>query len=397
VETYNVGPSPDKNGEGSPMQLTGAWILVAAATSLAPQVGQKTTTAYVDVAGGGRLYYEECGSGPNLVLLHDGLLHSVVWDDVWSPLCARYHVLRYDRRGYGRSDAAKAPFSPEGDLLALMQHVHMDRATLVGSSSGTALALDFAIAHPAQVEALVLIGPVVHGMRSSDYFLARGNAASAPLANGDVRSAADNWAHDPFQVSGARPEARKKILDALVSSPQNFSVPGQFEIRPVPPTVTRLGEVSAPTLVLVGDGDIADVHAFAGAIQAAVPVVRREVWKGVGHLIELEDPQQVVKRLDSFVAVARRQTITVARSTLEKYAGTYQVGNSPATIALQADRLVFRLNGDADVMLFAASPSRFFVRTTGTSVEFELDESGVARALLIANPNAPAVRCPRIG
>src|SRR5271156_5363171 len=70
---------------------------------------------YADV-GGSKIWYEECGSntsGPGVVLLHDGLLHSVTWDDVWKPLCSKYHVVRYDRRGYGRSDKARVPFVPE--------------------------------------------------------------------------------------------------------------------------------------------------------------------------------------------------------------------------------------------------------------------------------------------
>ncbi len=133
---------------------------------------------YLPVANG-RLYYEECGSVRRSFSLHDGLLHSVVWDGMFPALCGKYHVVRYDRRGYGRSDAAKAPFSPEQDLLQLMDHASIGRAVLAASSSGSALALDFAIAHPDRVEALFLIGPVVHGMRSSDYFLQRGNAANA--------------------------------------------------------------------------------------------------------------------------------------------------------------------------------------------------------------------------
>src|SRR5579859_1945746 len=261
---------------------------------------------YLPVSGGGQLYYEECGTGPAVILLHDGLLHAVVWDDVWEPLCAKYRVLRYDRRGYGRSKAATAPFSPVEDLLELMRNAHLDRATLVGSSSGTALALDFAIAHAERVEALFLIGPVVHGMRSSDYFVLRGNAASAPLAQNDIRAAAENWSRDRFQISGERPDARKKVFDTLVANPQNFSVPGQWEERPSPPTVTRLSEIKAPTLVIVGENDIADVHAFAGAIQAELPVVRREVWKVDGHLIQLEKPDELAKRIDAFITLAQR-------------------------------------------------------------------------------------------
>jgi pimeloyl-ACP methyl ester carboxylesterase len=120
---------------------------------------------------GSQIYYEECGqNGINLILLHDGLVHSVTWDDVWTPLCSKFHVVRYDRRGYGHSDAARVPFAPEEDLASLMRVVKMERAILVGNSSGAGLALDFALAHPAMTEGLVLIGPVVHGMPRFDVF-----------------------------------------------------------------------------------------------------------------------------------------------------------------------------------------------------------------------------------
>lgn len=349
---------------------------------------------FVDVVGG-RLYVEECGTGTAVVLLHDGLLHSVLWDGMWPALCSKYHVVRYDRRGYGKSGAAKAPFSPEDDLIRVMQDAKIARAILVGCSSGTALATDLALTHPDQVQALFLIGPVVHGMRSSDYFLQRGNAANAPLAGNDIRAAAENWAKDPFQVSGDRPEARKKILAALVANPQNFSVPGQFELRPSPPAVTRLSEVQAPTLLIVGDGDIADVHAFAGALQAALPVVRREVWKDDGHLIPLEKPDELVNRLQAFVNVVERPTVLVPVSTLRQFAGDYTLGGSVAKVALKNNRLVLQLGGDADVPLFAQSASRFFVRTTGTEVQFEKTATGGVAAMVIVSPGASPVRCLR--
>ena len=283
------------------------------------------------------------------------------------------------------------------DLLAIMHHAKIDRAVLVGSSSGTALALDFAIAHPENAEALFLIGPVVHGMRSSDYFLARGNAASAPLANNDVRAAAENWSKDRFQVSGERPEARKKIFATLVANPQNVNAGGQVEIRPSPPTVTRLSEVQAPTLEIIGEGDIADVHTFAGAIQAAVPVVRREVWKDDGHLIQLEKPDELAARLDAFVAIAQRKIVAVPAATLDNYLGNYRLGNSLARIVRNDRGLVLQLNGDADVPLFAASDSLFFVRTTGTELEFERPpDGGKATAMLVRNPGGQPVRCPRM-
>ncbi len=62
--------------------------------------------SFIDVDGA-RLYYEECGSAPQaVVLVHDGVLDSAAWDDVWPEFCKHFHTIRYDRRGYGRSPAA---------------------------------------------------------------------------------------------------------------------------------------------------------------------------------------------------------------------------------------------------------------------------------------------------
>lgn len=378
----------------APYTMFFAGLLLSFMTTAA--VGQTPSHGYVDASEGGRLYYEECGSGSAIVLLHDGLLDSVLWNQMWPALCSQYHVVRYDRRGYGKSEAAKALFSPEDDLLRVMRHARIERATLVGCSSGTALATDFAIAHPDRVTASFLIGPVVHGMRSSDFFLQRGSAANAPLAKNDVRAAAENWSKDPYEVSGDRPDARKKIFEALVSNPQNLNVPGQFEMRPSPPTVTRLSEVQAATLLIIGEADIADVHAFAGALQASVPVVRREVWASDGHLIPLEKPAELVSRLQAFISLVERKTTQVSIATLHRYEGTYAFGNSTAHIAIKKDRLVPQIGGDADVPLFPDSESHFFVRTTGTAVQFENNTEGKVNAMIITSPGGHPIRCARL-
>ena len=379
------------------MKSFAAALMVAVSASWCVADGQAPAAvgAYLG-SEGHRLYYESCGSGPALVLLHDGLLHSVVWDDVWPSLCAKYHVVRYDRRGYGRSDAATEPFSPEDDLLTILDATAVRTATLVGSSSGTAVATDFTLVHPERVQALVLVGPVVHGMRSSDAFLERGAANNAPLSSGNIEATATNWAQDPYQVFGPRPDARKKIRDALISSPHNLTTGGAQEIRPTPPSVTRLSTIEAPTLLIVGEHDIADVHAFTGALQAALPVVRREVWRDAGHLVALEQPDSLVKRIDAFIAVTQRKMVVVSQEALRRYEGRYRVGCVTGIIAVKERRLVLQLNGDADVPLFPATSSMFFVRTTGTDVAFEQEGSAAATAMIITNPGGAPVRCPRI-
>lgn len=130
------------------------------------------------------IYYEECGSGSAVVLVHDGTTGAAGWDEVWPGLCARFHVLRYDRRGMGRSSAPKIPFSSTADLAALLADRHISSATIVGSSAGGGLAIDFALEHPDKVERLVLLGAVVGGLGFSDHFMRREIANMAPLLRG---------------------------------------------------------------------------------------------------------------------------------------------------------------------------------------------------------------------
>jgi len=345
---------------------------------------------------GAKLYYEECNTAAaiSVVLLHDGLLHSVTWDDVWTPLCAKYRVLRYDRRGYGRSEAATAPFVPEEDLFQLMHLVKVDRAIIVGNSSGAGLALDFALAHPDMIEGLFLIGPVVHGMASSAYFLDRSNRANAPLAQNDFKAAAENWSHDPYLISGPDPEARKKLFDALALSPRNLKTGGQFEARPSPPSVLRLSEIQAPALVLIGDSDIADVIAYGGAIEAALPIVGFEVWKNCGHLIQLEKPAELVARFQRFASLADRREAVVPAAELRDLAGEYKFFNRSIIISLKNKRLWLGLPDTPDKPLFAASNSRFFVRTTETEFQFERDPVGKIVKLVIFNADGNKIECP---
>ena len=347
---------------------------------------------------GAKLYYEECGdkSSVDIVLLHDGLLHSVTWDHIWKPLCAKYHVVRYDRRGYGRSDAPTTPYVPENDLLLLMQQVGISRAIIVGNSSGGGLALDFALAHPERTEGLFLIGPVVHGMPSSSYFLERGNRNSEPMARNDVKLTAQNWSQDPFLIANANPEARKELLDELSMNPQNLKAGGQLEVRPSPPTVLRLSQIKAPALVLIGDHDIADVIAYSGAIEAALPIVLLEVWKDTGHLIQLERPNELVDRVDKFVRLARREEVAVPVGTLQDYAGRYKFFSWSIGVVMQDHQLAVQLSDFPPKPLFAATKSRFFVRTTETEFEFERDTNGKITQLIIYNSDGNVIKCPRL-
>jgi len=374
--------------------------LVLTGLNCAAQSHDAGTTAgsYLDV-GGAKIWYQQCGeptSSPGVVLLHDGLVNSITWDGVWTPLCAKYHVVRYDRRGYGRSDPAKSQFDPIDDLYAVMRQVHMERAIIVGNSSGGGLALDFALAHPEMVSGLFLIGPVVHGMASSEYFIARGAKNSAPLKQGDVKAAAKNWSEDRFLIAGNDEKARRQLYDDLMRYPQNLTIDGSLELRPTPPTVTRLSQIKAPTLILVGDADIADVFAYCGAIEAALPLSYFEVWPDTGHLIQIQKPADLVSRLDKFYQIATRKEANVDQHTLASYVGEYTCFNRASHILVRDNRLIFEFPGDRDYWLFAASDTKFFLRTEQSDFEFKKDAAGNITEMVIHDSDGSVYRCPHV-
>jgi 3-oxoadipate enol-lactonase len=110
-----------------------------------------------DVADGGRLYWEEAGEGPPVVLIHAGLWDRRIWDGQMEPFAAAHRVVRYDLRGFGRSSPLERPFSARRDLADLLDVLRIERTALVGCSIGGGLAVDFALEFPTRVSALVAV------------------------------------------------------------------------------------------------------------------------------------------------------------------------------------------------------------------------------------------------
>jgi 3-oxoadipate enol-lactonase len=255
--------------------------------------------SFVDVEGS-KLYYEECGTGPSaVVLIHDGIAHSAVWDDVWPDFCKKFHTIRYDRRGYGRTPASTTWYTEIEDLAALLRQRKVSRAVLVGSSHGGEVSIDFTLRYPNVVEQLVLVGAVVSGFPYSDQFLNRGMANSKPFEKDDVAAGLANWAKDKYLLAPGHEAAQKRLLALLTANPQDMT--HNDYARPTLPAIGRLHDIRVPTLILVGDADIPDVHAHAGAIEAGISGSKRVVISDAGHLMYLEKPEEFSRQVISFI------------------------------------------------------------------------------------------------
>jgi pimeloyl-ACP methyl ester carboxylesterase len=260
----------------------------------------------VDVSGG-HLYYETCGSGPRtIVLVHDGLIDSSGFDDLWPLLCKDFHVVRYDRRGYGKSPVSKIPYSQTEDLAAVIGAAKLDHFSLVGFSAGGGVALDYALDHPQVVDHLVLVGAQIDGFVVSDHFAKRGQDAFRPILKrhideGDIDGVAANWTKDPYLIMPGDDAAKAKALAIWKANPQNIRHLLDDPVKPAPSALLRMPGLSIPTLILTGDHDIADVQAMAGAAQVLIPGSKRIVVSGSGHLLQMEQPREAANLISDFL------------------------------------------------------------------------------------------------
>lgn len=108
--------------------------------------------------GTAKLYYEVAGKGQPFVMLHAGVADSRQWNNEFTRFATHFRSLRYDLRGYGKSEPVDGAFSHMADLIAVLDHLAIrERLVIMGCSMGGGVAMDFALAQPSRVKALVMV------------------------------------------------------------------------------------------------------------------------------------------------------------------------------------------------------------------------------------------------
>jgi 3-oxoadipate enol-lactonase len=249
---------------------------------------------------GGSVFCEVVGTGRPCVLSHDSTLHRETWDAQFTSLSDAHRVVRWDRRGYGQSAAPTGAYCSVDDLVGVVESLADGPAVLIGCSSGSMLSLHCALDRPDLVSALVLVGPVVSGLGFTEHMLSRGGLWSGAVTTLDGEIG--YWSEvDPWLVAPRNIRARKRVADLLAVNPHNLE-PKPLERSPQPAALPRLSEITVPTLIIVGEHDIADVHAHAGALEDGVRGARRQVLTGSGHLPQLEVPDTFNRSLREFLS-----------------------------------------------------------------------------------------------
>jgi len=253
----------------------------------------------IAVDGGDVWADDSGGSGPPLVLLHPGVGDSRIWEPVLPALTASYRVIRYDARGYGRSPAPRGTFSLLADLVAVIDWYRLDRVAMVGCSQGGGSALGLALQQPARVAALVLLCPGVPGFpwpEEPDELDAEYERA---LDVGDVDAMA-GILQSVWAAAGPTPA----VMEQLRSAARAEISSGDMEQQD-PPVFDRLGEISVPTSLLVGDADYPPLIEANRQAAARIGGCELTVVPGMDHLPPLREPDLVLRTIANTLSRAR--------------------------------------------------------------------------------------------
>jgi len=256
--------------------------------------------------GGAVVAYEVHGGAGDVVLCAHNLLTSRrIFDRVAAELANRYRVVAVDLRGHGESRDAPRAFTTRelaDDLVAVLDAVEAERATFVGVSLGACAAMEAALAHPARVARLALMGATARASRPSD---AAGSFALGAAARvlgmraGMVRKITPVLFGPSFHAEERALVAEwERRIGAMVGRDVAYATRA-WSSRPS--LVERVGAIRAPVLLLVGEDDSPCPPLHSEEIAALVAGARVVRVPRAGHTLPLERPEETAAELRAFM------------------------------------------------------------------------------------------------
>jgi pimeloyl-ACP methyl ester carboxylesterase len=276
--------------------LTCAAVLLSAAAAAGGQA-QSVNEGHADLPGVRLFYTDSGGTGVPLVLLHAATGSVRAWEhQVPAFTKAGYRVIAFDRRGWGRTESApgSAPGTAADDLVALMDHLKIDRFHLVGTAAGGFVAFDAALSFPGRLRSIVVANSI--GGVQDEAFQELGRRMRPPefaAMQPELREVSPSY-------RAANPDGTRRWLELEhVSRPPGAPAPAQPLRNRI--TFALLESISVPTMLLTGDADMFApppvLKMFADHIRHAETVVVPEA----GHSTYWEQPDVFNRAVLNFI------------------------------------------------------------------------------------------------
>jgi 3-oxoadipate enol-lactonase len=253
-----------------------------------------------------RLWYERSGSGEPVLLITGFTISSAIFDPVLSLYEPEFDCIRYDNRGSGRSAAPwRLTSMPElaHDAVRLLDALELESAHVFGVSMGGMIAQELAIRHPERVRGLVLGCTTPGGPRGIRPTLTE-LAALGGATLGAAREPGRPWLAAALFSPAFRREQPERVRELVAyfsrhrPSPQGMAA--HWAASVYHDTVSRLGRIQAPTLVMHGESDAMSPLANARMLAARIPDAELAVVPGAGHAFALERPEESLELMLSW-------------------------------------------------------------------------------------------------
>jgi pimeloyl-ACP methyl ester carboxylesterase len=261
---------------------------------------------------GVKLYYEETGAGVPVVFVHEFAADHRSWEMQMRHFGQRYRCITYSARGYPPSEVPEKPESysqnrATDDILAVMDHLKIDKAHVVGLSMGGFATLHFGFRHPTRALSLVVAG-VGYGAEKEQAAKFKGEVevvAKALLSEG-MEKFAGKYAYGPTRVQFENKDPRgfaqfkKELAEHSALGSANTQVGVQGKRPSLYDLLDKMRAMTVPTLVLTGDEDWPCL-APSVLMKREIPSAALAVMPNCGHTINLEDPDLFNRIVGDFI------------------------------------------------------------------------------------------------
>ncbi len=259
-------------------------------------------------ANGAKLYYEDTGAGAETIIFSHGLLWSGrMFAEQARHLKDRYRIIAYDHRGQGRSEVTPDGYDMDtltNDALALMDGLGIERCHFAGLSMGGFVALRLDSRYPARIKSLILMETTAQPEPAE-------NIPRYRLLNNIVKLLGPRAVKKPvmkimfgqaFLQDPARKDERRRWEQELTANKRSITraVQGVIDREGVPPEA--LATIQCPTLIIVGDQDVATVPAKSEYLHEHIPNSKLVYIPNAGHTSSVEEPEAVNGAIDEFMA-----------------------------------------------------------------------------------------------
>lgn len=267
----------------------------------------QTKSGFVN-SGNARLYYETAGQGMPLVMIHAGVADSRQWNNEFAFFARSHQVVRYDMRGYGKSEPVDGEFSHMSDLAVVLNTLGLhESAVIMGCSMGGGIAMDFALTHPSRVKALIMVGSAPSGLELDVPAPAKFAEVEKAFEAGDLDLVSELETQIWFDGTGRTPEQVNQSMRRLLYEMNRLALAHEVKKlgKRLPnaeiPAFNRLGDLKVPVLVVVGEHDTPYILAAADYMAEKIPSARKVEIKDAAHLPNMDHPDEFQAAVTNFL------------------------------------------------------------------------------------------------